>query len=338
MLTREQLVEFRQHLQDISDSISFPREDELQCFLDKAVAIQESEDESYRPLNSAGKSGGLLDFTKSQLPVIIVPDIHGRADFLLKLIDFKVENSKTVLELLNENQIMVICVGDAVHSEMRGYERWLESFRDWNLDVYAGPTMQEEMKENFSVWLILMELKKTFVPSFHFLKGNHENVTNEDAHGNHSFRKFVCEGQMCCDFIRQVYGDVILHLINLWEKSLPLCAVFSSFGISHAEPAKLYKKKEVINSFENDSVVEGLTWTRNDEAEENSCRKLFRELSRKRKSKGILWFGGHRPVKDCMYKLRQNDSYIQIHNPDKTNVAFVVPEKEFDPAKDIWNL
>ena len=139
MLTREQLVEFRQHLQDISDSISFPREDELQCFLDKAVAIQESEDESYRPLNSAGKSGGLLDFTKSQLPVIIVPDIHGRADFLLKLIDFKVENSKTVLELLNENQIMVICVGDAVHSEMRGYERWLESFRDWNLDVYAQP-------------------------------------------------------------------------------------------------------------------------------------------------------------------------------------------------------
>lgn len=338
MLTQEQLVEFRQHLQDISDSISFPQEDELQCFMDKAVEVQESEDESYRPLNSAGKSGGLLDFTKSQLPVIIVPDIHGRAEFLLKLIDFKVENSRTVLELLNENRIMVICVGDAVHSEMRGYERWLNSFRDWTLDVYAGPTMQEEMKENFSVWLILMELKKTFVSSFHFLKGNHENVTNEDAHGNHSFRKFVSEGQMCCDFIRQVYGDVILHLINLWEKSLPLCAVFSSFGISHAEPAKLFKKNEVINSFENDSVVEGLTWTRNDEAEENSCRKLFRELSGKRKAKGILWFGGHRPVKDCRYKLRQNDSYIQIHNPDEMNIAFVVPGKEFDPAKDIWNL
>ncbi len=340
MLTNEQLELFRQQLKDLKKSQGFPDESDFQVFLDKSITVLENEGASYRPLNKSGRVGGLLDFSTSQLPVIIVPDIHGRVDFLLKLLDSKKFSDASVLEDLNEGKIMIVCVGDAVHGELRAYDRWVRSLRDWQMDVYAGPSMQEEMKENIAVWQVIMMLKNQFPENFHFLKGNHENVTNETGHGNHSFRKFVSEGQMCCDFIRQVYGDAVLHLINLWEKSLPLCAVFSSFAVSHAEPFDVYTRDEVINCHEEDfiHVVEGLTWTRNDEALDNTCKKNLKKLYGKAKTSGVIWFGGHRPVKDAKYMLRQKGAYLQLHNPDEMNVAYVVPGQKFDPEKDIIEL
>lgn len=340
MLTEEQLLSFSQELKQINSSQTFPEESSFQLFLDSAVTLLENESPAYRPLNKDGLPGGLLDFSESKVPVIIVPDIHGRADFLLKLMDSKIRSESTVLQDLNAGNVIVVCVGDAVHGELRAYERWQKSFIDWQNNVYAGPSMQEEMKENIAVWQIIIKLKNQFPQVFHFLKGNHENVTNETGHGNHSFRKFVNEGQMCCDFIRQVYGDAVLHLIDLWEKKLPLCAVFSSFAVSHAEPFDVYNKKEVINSNCDDFsyVAEGLTWTRNDEVFDLTCKKNLKKLNSRAKGSGVLWFGGHRPVKDAKYKLRQDGSYLQLHNPEEMNVAYVVPGLKFNPDKDIIEL
>ena len=221
---------------------------------------------------------------------------------------------------------------------MRGYERWIAAYKDWSMDVYAGQPMQEEMKENISTLMIIMELKNNFTENFHFLKGNHENIFNESCHGNLAFRKFVQEGSMCCDFIRQVYGDVILHLISLWEKALPVCALFYDFAVSHAEPACCFSRKQIVDYHKNDDVVLGLTWTANDAAEKGSVKKLFKNLNPSAKRSGVLWFGGHRPVKDGKYLLRQDGTYLQLHNPNEMNVAIVVPEKKFNPEIDIKSV
>ena len=53
---------------------------------------------------------------------------------------------------------------------------------------------------------------------------------------------------------------------------------------------------------------------------------------------GVLWFGGHRPVKDGKYLLRQDGTYLQLHNPNEMNVAIVVPEKKFNPEIDIKSV
>lgn len=337
MFSKEELDCFRNHLHEINDSNSFPEECEFQLFLDKSLSTLENESPFYRPVGSDCKPGGLLDFSSEKIPSIIVPDIHARADFLLKLLDFKIED-ESVLSLLNEKKIFVICVGDAFHSEMRGYERWIAAYKDWSMDVYAGQPMQEEMKENISTLMIIMELKNNFTENFHFLKGNHENIFNESRHGNLAFRKFVQEGSMCCDFIRQVYGDVILHLISLWEKALPVCALFYDFAVSHAEPACCFSRKQIVDYHKNDDVVLGLTWTANDAAEKGSVKKLFKNLNPSAKRSGVLWFGGHRPVKDGKYLLRQDGTYLQLHNPNEMNVAIVVPEKKFNPEIDIKSV
>ncbi|MGN0729148.1 metallophosphoesterase [Treponema sp.] len=337
MFSEEELASFYSHLNCINSSQAFPAEDELQRFLDNSLCVLENEDSSYRPLGSDCKPGGLLDFSASDIPVVIVPDIHARAEFILRILDFKIDG-RTVLQLLNEKKIYMVCVGDAFHSESRGYERWLEAYKDWSMNVYAGQAMQQEMLENIFTLMIIMELKNAFTANFHFLKGNHENILNETCHGNFSFRKFVQEGIMCCDFIRQVYGDVVLHLISLWEKALPVCAVFSDFGVSHAEPAFAFSRNQIIDYHKNDDVVIGLTWTANDEAEEQSVQKLMENLNPSAKKSGVIWFGGHRPVKDGKFFLRQNGRYLQLHNPDEMNIAVAVPGKIFDPVADIKSV
>jgi hypothetical protein len=341
LLSMEELSLFRQKISSYISSFAFPAETEFQNFLDKAISVLEDESDSYRPKSDDKKPGGLLDFSSAEKPVVIVPDIHARAEFLEKLLDFQLPSQeKNVLELLSEQKIFVVCVGDAFHSEIRGAERWQKAFSDWSKGVYAGPHMQDEMKENFSTLQIIIELKNAFTENFHFLKGNHENVMNENSDGNLAFRKFVQEGSMCRDFIRQVYGDAILHLISLWEKALPVCAIFKDFGITHAEPAENFSRSEIVNyrKKDNENVIVGLTWTANDGAEENSVVKISRSLLADSSRKGVIWFGGHRAVMDAAYKLRQNGKYIQFHNPNETNVAVVVPGKEFDPETDIFRL
>ncbi|MBP3365378.1 MAG: metallophosphoesterase [Treponema sp.] len=342
MNLEQSLHDFQSRLHEIGSSLSLPAEDGLQSLLDRALSALENESPLYRPKDDSSRPGGLLDFSSGRLPVVIVPDIHARADFLLRLADSRLtETGETVLELLDKEAVTVVCVGDAVHSESRAYSRWIEGYRDWEAGVYAGPAMQKEMAENFSTLEIIMEMKIRFPGHFHFLKGNHENVLNETEHGNFAFRKFVQEGSMCRDFIRQVYGDVILHLISLWEKSLPVCAVFSDFGVSHAEPREAYPRRRIINCHAegNEDVIAGLTWTRNDEADADSVQGLIQELIPGSARKGAAWFGGHRPVQECSrYNLRQNGKFLQLHNPEEMNVALVVPGTQFDPETDIKSV
>lgn len=336
MFTEEQLKKISQKLHSLSKITVFPEEAEAVDFLDKTLTIQEMEHTIYRETQFDGRSGGLLDFSNNELPVIIVPDLHGRSDFLVNLLDSDILDKiygeeKSVLEYLNEEKVIIVCVGDCVHGEARVVERWNRSYAEWMGGIYAGPNMQEEMMENLSTVSVVMELKNTFTSGFHILKGNHENIRNETGNGNFSFRKFAMEGQMCLDFVQQVFGDVVLHYVDLWEKSLPVCALFKNFGVSHAEPVRPFLRRQIVNYSLNPDVISGLTWTRNDEAEPDSCRKLFKSLAERESSAKSLWFGGHRPIfTEENYALRQNGDYVQIHNPDMENVAVVKSNGDFE--------
>ena len=96
------------------------------------------------------------------------------------------------------------------------------------------------MRESLGLMEMVMECKSAFPGRFHFLKGNHENIANEEGGGNHPFVKFALEGFMVADYMR-----LLLRRRRSWpattsfEKELPLLAVGSGFLASHAEPAEL---------------------------------------------------------------------------------------------------
>ncbi len=323
----------------MEESKDLPKECDFRKFIDDSVCILEEEDSSYRKKDDAGFSGGLLDFSNEDTPVVIVPDLHGRFEFLLKLLDFTLPSQeKSILELLGAGKLFIVCAGDAVHSERRGYERWLSAYGFWQNGKSANDFMKNEMLENIKTWCIIMLLKKAFPRNFHFLKGNHENITNETTEANYSFRKFVQEGQMCRDFIEEYYGDALLHTLDLWEKNLPVCAIFNGFGISHAEPAENISLKNIVNYRKNGDTVKGLTWTNNDEIHSRTCRKILKSAGMHRLSKGTIWFGGHRPVLYENFSLRQEGDYIQFHNPEKMNIAYVDSIRNFDCEKNIISI
>ena len=323
-----------------------PLHDSVSSIINDASSILENETKSFRPLNQDAKPGSLLDFTQSDnLPLIIIPDIHARNYFIKNILQFNLSQCKdflpsiktnkniTVFEALQKNLVQIICVGDALHTERNTIERWNFAEIEFENNIYTGPAMTAEMTECFSTLLGLMKLKISFPNNFHFLKGNHENIYNQTQDGDYGFRKFADEGQMVKTFINEYYGEDILYLISCYENALPVIAATKNCVISHAEPRISYTKDELINARLNPQIIDNLTWTSNEQAEENSAEQIIKNLIPENNEKAV-YFGGHRPV-HANYRLLQNGKYIQIHNPDKQNIVLVYNNKEFNPQTDI---
>lgn len=319
---------------------TLPSHEYLFNLADKVSSLLENEKTSYRPEADNGENGALLDFTsEEELPVLVIPDLHARSYFLSHILNFKlpeetVKGSPSVLEALSEKKIRVICVGDLLHSELRGRERWLNALEDFQKGNFTSQPMKDEMQEGLTLLSAVMELKLAFPDVFHVLKGNHENIMNERGEGNFPFRKFADEGEMVYRFMQEAYGDDVLMVISSFEKALPLLAAFNSCIISHAEPETFFSKERIINGMHDERLIQGLTWTPNDEADEDSCIKIINEFT---KNPDAIYLGGHRPISGtCTF--RQGGKYIQIHNPEREFITLITPGRIFDPDRDIMDV
>ena len=91
----------------------------------KVCSVLSAESDLYRPKNCVGEPGALLELNKD-LPAIIIPDIHARPDFVRNILNCEITIQKTKLlvkEALKQKLVNVICVGDAVHTELYS-ARW----------------------------------------------------------------------------------------------------------------------------------------------------------------------------------------------------------------------
>lgn len=328
-------------LKAMCDMPAIPSNGELKSYLKKAIHSLESEPAGYRPLDKAGRPGSLLYFTDN-LPTVIVPDLHARADFLLAVLRMTISSSLlpeskgpyhglvkpqmrvTVFEALQKKQIRVICLGDALHAESRQRDRWLRAYAGYLQGQKVNASMVGEMREGLSLIIMICALKSAFPEHFHFLKGNHENILNQVSNGNHSFKKFASEGEMVLEFMKQVYGTGTLQMYDTFEKSLPLFVQTPWYLASHAEPSRIFTRSEIINAYQEQDVVFGLTWTANDQADPQNVPTMLKDLVPD--NPHALWFAGHRPVLEGKYCLRADDKFVQLHNPAEMNVA-IIPGK-----------
>lgn len=244
-------------------------------------------------------------------------------------------------ELLSESKILLICVGDLFHSELRGKTRWEEAFKKFQQGDVLSPEMAEEVKENISLLQIVLSLKSSFPEYFHVLKGNHENILNEKAlfkFGNVPFKKFCDEGMMFFSFIKKFYDDLILHEISCFEKTLPICAVLKNSVVSHAEPRTPYTKKEIINYHDEASLaVFDFTWTALGKADEFAVEKTRKALLGKKNAAESFWYAGHRPTAEN-FTLVKEKKLIFFHNPIKENFVLMRQDESFNPDLNIISI
>jgi len=239
-----------------------------------------------------------------------------------------------VLERLEAGELQVLCLGDGMHAEARAARRWKAAQREF-LDGYRRHAhMDEEMRESLGLMQMVMECKAALPRLFHFLKGNHENIANEEGEGNHPFVKFALEGFMVAEYMRLFYGEEVLAGHYEFEKLLPLLAAGTGFLASHAEPARFFSCEQVVGSRGDPEVVLGLPWTGDGEAEEGSVGRMLEHYLGP--VAGTFYFGGHRPVRG--FNLRADGRYVQIHDPERWVLALLPADGGIDPARDILDI
>jgi len=301
-----------------------------------ALEALENESPRSRPPDDSGRPGGLV-YLDPRLPTVVVPDLHARMDFFLAVLGHEVKEGSRALDLLETGEIQVVCLGDGVHAEGRAAQRWQAALAEFMEDFRSHGNMDEEMRESLGVMEMVMEVKRAYPTRFHFLKGNHENITNESGGGNLPFRKFAMEGIMVLSYMRQFYGSLVLGQYARMEKELPLLAIGHGFLLSHAEPAQFFSPQRVIDYRNDPEVVAGLTWTDNDEAEEGSVESMLEYYLGEQASQTGFYLGGHRPAVGS-YRLRAGGKYVQIHDPEKFVIARLPSEGPIVLARDIVQI
>jgi len=325
--------ELASRLAEIRDRPAPPAPEDYADTLARVRRALAAEPPEVRPADPRGLPGGVLRLAPD-LPTLLVPDLHARLDFFLGLLEWRGLGGLSVLEALECSAVQVLCLGDGMHAEARAARRWKAAQREFADGYRRHANMDEEMRESLGLMQMVMECKSAFPGLFHFLKGNHENISNEEGGGNHPFVKFALEGFMVADYMRLFYGGEILAGHYEFEKELPLLAVGSSFLASHAEPAELYPWEQVVGYREDPQVVLGLTWTGDGEAEADSVRLMLEHYLGD--AEGTLYFGGHRPVRG--YNLRAEGRYVQIHDPERWVLAVLPADGRIDPQRDILDI
>jgi len=302
------------------------------------LVLQSIQDQSslIRPKDESGRMGGMI-FMNQEIPLIIMPDLHARKDFLADLLQFPLSSGGTVWNALIQGSVQILCVGDGFHSEKRGYRRWIRCFDEYKGHYRKHKNMDNEMAESLGLMQMVMLLMTHFPENFFFLKGNHENILNEEGRGNHPFGKFVYEGEMVRSWAEKFMGEPFLYSYSDFEHSLPFMALGRHLIVSHAEPQEYYSPEEIINIEGKDRIKLGLTWTANDQAEMDSVLRILENYSAQFNRDFTHYIGGHRTI-GTIYNLRAGGKFIQIHNPQKRIILHTDQIKPFDPERDICDL
>ncbi|MBN1525175.1 MAG: metallophosphoesterase [Spirochaetales bacterium] len=305
-----------------------PKNDPYLMICEEINRVFETEDPRVRPRDKNDNTGGIIFLIKN-IPTIVVPDLHARMDFFLSIMLSTKFGYGTTLELLAAGKIQIVCVGDAFHSEGHQAKRWKLAFGEFQDQYRKHAHMDQEMRESMGLMEMVWEVKAAFPYHFHFLKGNHENILNENGSGNYPFRKYAYEGAMVADYMKKFYSAKLLKKYAIMEKNLPLLAIGNNFIISHSEPQKFFPSEKVINYRTNADVVYGLTWTDNDAADEGSVLEMIQHYLPYTVWDHARYFGGHRPVTGA-FKERAEGKYLQIHNPGRFQVAYLSPDQPVD--------
>jgi len=311
-----------------------PGKDEFARLVAEAATVLESEPESQRPRDSAGLPGGIVDLPHH--PVALVPDLHARPAFLAAVLRWRAPGfTRSLAELLESGEASLCCLGDAFHAETgEAPRRWAAALRERRSGWALREAMDEEMGYALSTVSLILKAKVAFPRSFHYIKGNHDNLSNEEGGGDHPFYKFADEGAMVASWFAASYGEALLSSYRGLEKSFPLLVRGERFLASHGEPAFALSREDVLEYRRRPSVVEALIWTANDEARPDAVARSMDALIAARDA---LWFAGHRPVKG-KYALRSGGLFVQFHEPARWPVAFLVPGAAPDPDRDIHFL
>jgi len=172
--------------------------------------------ESYRPKNSEGRPGGLIDLPDDLTP-IIVGDLHAAVNNLLKIL-----TENRFLEGLEDKSACLIILGDAVHSEL--------------------PKEMEKMESSILMMDLILTLKHHFPDNFFYLRGNHDSFApNISKYG-------ISQGLLMQQRLLQLRGEEYVEEMEKFYELSAYVIQSNSFVACHAgPPRKKITRNKLIN-------------------------------------------------------------------------------------------
>jgi|GEM_PF-1494554 len=294
-----------------------------------------------RAIEALKDTKGIVGLKNRDVPTIVVSDLHARRDFLVNALSQKDEEGSTVLDLLKEGKINMICLGDGMHSEKSS--NWDvfdpnptkgEGFRELN-----PKKLEKEMIASLGLMKIIMELKANFPDSFHYVRGNHDDIVgNVSGFMKYVPEEFGGESGIVKWWTKNHFG---LDFLNKWaefESRLPLVVKGKGFVASHTVPEEQLAIQQ-INDRDKKALWQML-WTDNTEFFDllPNPQQIFEGNLKNLGASNSTWIIGHRPVPQRKYRRQFHDQLIQINSSQKQLVAIFSPDEIFNPEKNIFDL
>lgn len=147
----QKIEEIRKKLSDTFGGSESPRastENPVEKTSKREILLPKEEYEQSldRVLEKLAGEKGIVEIREG-VPTMIISDLHARKDFLEKVLAFKDSGGKTALDLLKENKINIVCVGDGMHSEMASNWTTTGVHYDLNTFIAKGGEMQSKFEQ-----------------------------------------------------------------------------------------------------------------------------------------------------------------------------------------------
>lgn len=324
------------------------------------------------------KESGLVELKNKEVPTVVIPDLHARRELLMKALSQKIETpdgKRSVLELLTEGKINVVCLGDGMHSESAdnwkittklkkpGYEQLTKLSKElrealnqaknnhndpkvaaaqeaFNKEeaIVKKEMMKAEIIRSLGLMKMVMDLKAAYPDSFHFIRGNHDSATSDVSKlGEH-------QSILVKEWIIENFGQEFFDKFAQFEKVLPSMIIDRKADgrevvYSHSAPAQAVDKKLI----EDRDFRAYISLSTGENVGKNVVEKdLQNGIDATLSSVGVpnaTMIIGHRPVEEgTLYRSQLNNKLIQINDPKRHIIAVVPSDREFNPEKDITTI
>lgn len=162
--------------------------------------------ETYREPDDQGAPGGIIRIP-DEMTVVILGDIHTRADNILRVI-----TDGGLLAALERNDACLVFLGDLVHSDERG--------------------KLEDMSSSVFILDLFSMLKRRFPQNIFYIRGNHESFSPEIGKGG------VPQGLLLRKHLKKRRGKAYASEIETLFDSLAFIVRNSAFAACHGGPVR----------------------------------------------------------------------------------------------------
>ncbi|PID55553.1 serine/threonine protein phosphatase [candidate division KSB3 bacterium] len=179
--------------------------------------------EPFRPLNSSGVAGGLIEIPARTSPVI-VGDLHGQVDNLLKIL-----SENCLLDCLRLKTATLIILGDAIHSE----------------NVHD----MDQFEPSVLIMDLIFRLKLTFPENVFYIRGNHDSFSPELNKNGY------LQGELFKEALLEMRGEEYVREMEKFYTALAYVIRSEQFICCHAGPPRVETTRDDIINIEPDSKL-----------------------------------------------------------------------------------